>query len=78
MPAAGQFGQVGTVAAADVGDDLLPAQGGQAEHRGRQLDPRVLVGVEGLPGCQVSVGAVLHLLQAGPVCPPPGTVTVHR
>jgi hypothetical protein len=78
MPAAGQFGEVGAVSAADVGDGLLSVQGGEVEHHSGQVDPRVLAGVEGLPGGQAGVGAVLHLLQAGPVGPQPGAVTVHQ
>jgi hypothetical protein len=78
MPAAGQLGEAGAVSAADVGDGLLSVQGGQAEHRGGQVDPRVLAGVGGLPGGQAGVGAAVHLLQAGPVGPQPGAVTVHQ
>lgn len=60
VPAPGQLSQVRAVPAADIGDCLATAQASQPEHQRRQVQPRVLIGVNGLPGGQVSVGAVHH------------------
>jgi hypothetical protein len=61
VPAPGQFGQVAAIAAADVGDDLMAAQPGQAEYLAGQVYRRPLVRVYGLPGGQVDVGLVLDV-----------------
>jgi hypothetical protein len=69
VPALDQFGQVEAVATADVGDDLMAAQPGQAEYRAGQVYRRFLVGVDRLPRGQVDVGLVLDVAQEGPVRP---------
>jgi len=68
VPAAGQFGQVGAVAAADVGNH--PVQEGwkrYVQHLAGQVHGRLLVRVDGLARGQVGVRLVLNIAQEGPV-----------
>lgn len=70
VPAAGQFGQVGAVAAADVGDHFGAARDGRkrhVQHLAGQVHRRMLVRVDGLARGQVGVRLVLNIAQEGPV-----------
>src|SRR5690349_13555616 len=68
-PAAGEFGEVAAVAAADVGDGVVAVEPGEPERLAGQVYPRLLVGVDGLPRGQVDVRLVLGFPQVGLVRP---------
>jgi len=70
--APGQFRQVHAVAAADVNDHVRRGGRGQVEHPRRQVDTRVLVGVDRLARRQVRIVLVLGTAQEIAVRPGTG------
>jgi hypothetical protein len=74
VPAAGQFGQVEAIAAADVGHDLRAVRRRQAQHATDQVHGRLLVGIDGLPRGQVHVRLVLDFPQERGIRPQLGPV----
>jgi hypothetical protein len=77
MAPAEKLGEVSTVTAPDVHHDLVARRCRKVEHALRQVDARLLLGVDRLAGTQVACAPVLLAQEVNGIPPDAGTLPCH-